>query len=384
MKLLKLSEKLQKLKPYKNRMYKIFVTEEDFLNLKQKNIHNVTKINDFVTFEVSLFSYLFLKNKKYIYKKENRLFKKINDKKNKIIFSISIIVIVLILFLVNQIFIREIKFENNKFKDELIYQYVINNTSKIGPYYLLNKPISELSKELRQKFYNYAYVGLNKKGSKIEIELVYQFIDNNEKENKEMYGNFVSTEDALIYNINIESGNVLVNKNDIVKKGQIIVSSNLKYHEKLFSKDQFIPLKGYIIGLTNKYKTIRVQKKDVVDVLEYSHKYYNLNIFNNNFNFMKNQSFNDFEKKKTVCNIFKISFNQIDVYNNKSVIIERNLSEALEYASFILCNDFYENSISNEEKIVSLKNIKVEEKKDEYIFTFFVKCYENIALFSEY
>lgn len=384
MKLLKLSEKLQKLKPYKNRMYKIFVTEKDFLNLRQKNIHNVTKLNDFVTFEVSLFSYLFLKNKKYIYKKENRLFKKINDKKNKIIFSISIIVIVLILFLVNQIFIREIKFENNKFKDELIYQYVINNTSKIGPYYLLNKPISELSKELRQKFYNYAYVGLNKKGSKIEIELVYQFIDNNEKENKEMYGNFIATEDALIYNINIESGNVLVNKNDIVKKGQIIVSSNLKYHEKLFSKDQFIPLKGYIIGLTNKYKTIHVQKKDVVDVLEYSHKYYNLNIFNNNFNFMKNQSYNDFEKKKTVCNIFKISINQIDVYNNKSVIIERNLSEALEYASFILCNDFYENSISNEEKIVSLKNIKVEEKKDEYIFTFFVKCYENIALFSEY
>ena len=176
----------------------------------------------------------------------------------------------------------------------------------------------------------------------------------------------------------------MVNKNDVVKKGQIIVTSNLKYNEKLFSKDQFIPLKGYIIGLTNKYKTIQVLKKDVVDILEYSHKYYNLNIFNKAFNFTKNKSLNNFEKKKTICNIFKISFNQIDVYNYKSVIIERNLSEALEYASFILCNDFYKNSISNEEKIVSIKNIKVVEKKDEYVFTFFVKCYENIVLFSEY
>ena len=55
-----------------------------------------------------------------------------------------------------------------------VYDFVMERTNKVGPYYRLKYSINDLSQDLRTKFMYYAYVGLQKKGAKLYIEIIQQ------------------------------------------------------------------------------------------------------------------------------------------------------------------------------------------------------------------
>ncbi len=383
---MKLKDKLIKLKQPKNKskMYKVAIDENDFVLLNNKHFYNVKKEDNLIWFELSLFRYFIFQFKNKLVFKECKFYNYLKRQKEKIVLSICFLVLVVSIFVCNQFFIREITFNDNKYYDCSVYEYVLNNTKKIGPFYLMDKSISKISKELREKFYNFSYVGLSKKGSKLIIEIFYQNIGINKDDSNNQIGEYISTCDAKITYINISSGNVVIRFNDVVKKGDLLVTSNINYNNLFYSKDKLVPIKGNIIGLINSYENITIKKKEEIEVFsDKKNKYYELNIFNKKFNIGSKEFDGGYNYKKQVINIFKQKIFKVYSYEKKKIIIERNINEALEYANYILYERFYQNIVDEKEKIVSINNINVIEKDDEFVFNFFIVAYKNIAFFKK-
>lgn len=60
----------------------------------------------------------------------------------------------MIIFFINQFLIREIIFEDDKYKNDLVYEYVESYSKKLGPYIVLNDSIANISKNYGKNFIN--------------------------------------------------------------------------------------------------------------------------------------------------------------------------------------------------------------------------------------
>mgnify|MGYP002549048513 FL=1 len=69
----------------------------------------------------------------------------------------------------------------------------------------------------------------------------------------------------LISYINLSSGQVVIKYNDVVKKGDLIATSNLQYLDNLYSRDKMVPLVGEILGNVKEYYEIEVLKNEEVE-----------------------------------------------------------------------------------------------------------------------
>lgn len=382
---MKLKEKFFKLIiKTKPKFYKITIEEEDFKKLKNKNLYNIEKKHHLITFEIGFFAYLFLKNKKLIIKKENCYHKNWLNNPIKIIFSLILVLVIFILFTLNQFFIREISFLDSRYYNEMVYQYVFKNTKKIGPYYLLNNSITNLSKELREKFYEYAYIGLSKKGSHLLIEIHYQNISQKDNLNENLIGEFISNYDATIKYINITSGNVVVKYQDVVKKGNLLVTSNLT-NDFIYSKNNLVPLKGNIIGHIKEYKTIKIPK--MVKIERYTGnkiKNYEINFLSKTLNLHQNTFDLYYLYVCEIFNFLNIKIKKNIYYQKQSYNILLTLEEALKFANYTVYEEFNNSIVDQKEKIISIKNLNLIENDSEYIFTFFIEMDKCISVFKNF
>ena len=78
-----------------------------------------------------------------------------------------------LLFFVSNLYIREIKFENELFYSEQIYNDVLKEFKKVGNIYLVNESINKINSKLSEKYYNYAYIGIVRNVGKIYIVIVF-------------------------------------------------------------------------------------------------------------------------------------------------------------------------------------------------------------------
>lgn len=382
---LKLKEKLKELvianKTYR---YEVKVSNDDFKILQKYKINNIRKENDIIIFNCDTFSFYKIKKEKVTLEIKDNLKFYINNNKHKLVISFLMVLIVLILFFINQLFIREITFNDARYKNQDIYQEVESYTVKVGPYLFLKDSISDISKKLRQEFYEYAYVGLSKKGSKLVIDVSYQDVPNVNEENEQRIGEYYSTSDATIYYINITSGQVLINYNDVVKAGDLLATSNLQHQNNLYSSDLMVPLNGYIIGLVKEYYEIEVLKKEEIEIYSgnikqsYEISYNDKTIYNK-----ENQFLISFTTRTELLKIGNLKINKITNYEKKTEIVVRNKEEAIDYAKTIMYQDYEKNYISDKEKIVSINLLKIEEFEDYFLLKFFVSVRKNIVLFKK-
>lgn len=385
MKRLKLKDKLTKLNLNikKNYHYEVKTNKNILNNIKTIAIYNIKSIDD----NIIQFNCNKKALKEILKVEENVKFTNLyrNFLHNKVFkkpfFWIGIFVIIVI-FLLNQIFIRKIDFEKNSYVDNDIYQFVIERTSKIGPYYKLNDSINDLSQELRTKFMHYAYVGLRKKGAKLYIEVIQQDLKENDDDDKLKYGEVISKYNGRIDYIECTSGNVLVKPNEIVKKGDILISSNIN-QDNLYSKDKLVPIKGKVIGTITDYQTISIPKSEVIEV--YTGKFETKTFFKlfNNYYFSPTSPYdNEFMKDYLLfqftpfLKIYKRYF-----YEKVESSVNHLKEEAQNIALTKIYYEFIKNKTSDKETICSTVLLKFVEKSNEFLLTYAITCKINMGDF---
>ncbi|MEE0635498.1 MAG: sporulation protein YqfD [Bacilli bacterium] len=308
-----------------------------------------------------------------------RIIKRI--KKDIFILSSLLISLLLIYTLSNVIFKVEvihsnkniIKLVTKKLEDNGIKKYkFVKNYQEIEK--IKNKILEENKDTLE-------WLEIIREGTKYTIRVEERIINNKPKDNK-IY-NIVASKNAVIKNIYAESGEKIRSINTYVKKGDIIISSDitLPNNEKI-SKTASGKVQGevwYNINIEYPYQYHEIKytgnKKKVLV----------LNLLN------KRISFFDFHKYKTFNRNIKYIFN-----NNITPI---SLIYEDEYETNII-NEVYDYNTAREKAITKAKekilekypnikditNIKIineEDKKNKISLNLFVTCLEDITEYQE-
>lgn len=308
-----------------------------------------------------------------------RIIKRI--KKDIFILSSLLISLLLIYTLSNIIFKVEV-IHSNKNIIKLVTKELEDNGIKKYKFVKNYQEIEKIKKKiLEENKDTLEWLEIIREGTKYTIRVEERIINNKPKDNK-IY-NIVASKNAVIKNIYAESGEKIRSINTYVKKGDIIISSDitLPNNEKI-SKTASGKVQGevwYNINIEYPYQYHEIKytgnKKKVLV----------LNLLN------KRISFFDFHKYKTFNRNIKYIFN-----NNITPI---SLIYEDEYETNII-NEVYDYNTAREkattkakEKILekypnikditNIKIIKEEDKKNKISLNLFVTCLEDITEYQE-
>lgn len=308
-----------------------------------------------------------------------RIIKRI--KKDIFILSSLLISLLLIYTLSNVIFKVEV-IHSNKNIIKLVTKELEDNGIKKYKFVKNYQEIEKIkNKILEENKDTLEWLEIIREGTKYTIRVEERIINNKPKDNK-IY-NIVASKNAVIKNIYAESGEKIRSTNTYVKKGDIIISSDitLPNNEKI-SKTASGKVLGevwYGINIEYPYQYHEIKytgnKKKVLV----------LNLLN------KRISFFDFHKYKTFNRNVKYIFN-----NN---VIPISLTYEDEYETNII-NEVYDYDTAREKGIVKAKekilekypnikditNIKIineEDKKNKISLNLFVTCLEDITEYQE-
>ena len=308
-----------------------------------------------------------------------RIIKRI--KKDIFILSSLLISLLLIYTLSNIIFKVEV-IHSNKNIIKLVTKELEDNGIKKYKFVKNYQEIEKIkNKILEENKDTLEWLEIIREGTKYTIRVEERIINNKPKDNK-IY-NIVASKNAVIKNIYAESGEKIRSINTYVKKGDIIISSDitLPNNEKI-SKTASGKVQGevwYNINIEYPYQYHEIKytgnKKKVLV----------LNLLN------KRISFFDFHKYKTFNRNIKYIFN-----NNITPI---SLTYEDEYETNII-NEVYDYNTAREkaitkakEKILekypnikditNIKIIKEEDKKNKISLNLFVTCLEDITEYQE-
>ena len=308
-----------------------------------------------------------------------RIIKRI--KKDIFILSSLLISLLLIYTLSNIIFKVEV-IHSNKNIIKLVTKELEDNGIKKYKFVKNYQEIEKIkNKILEENKDTLEWLEIIREGTKYTIRVEERIINNKPKDNK-IY-NIVASKNAVIKNIYAESGEKIRSINTYVKKGDIIISSDitLPNNEKI-SKTASGKVQGevwYNINIEYPYQYHEIKytgnKKKVLV----------LNLLN------KRISFFDFHKYKTFNRNIKYIFN-----NNITPI---SLIYEDEYETNII-NEVYDYNTAREKAITKAKekilekypnikditNIKIineEDKKNKISLNLFVTCLEDITEYKE-
>lgn len=295
-------------------------------------------------------------------------------------------ILILIILMTSKLFIREIKFKNaNNYSDEL-YQEVLKYLDKVGPFYILNENLSNISLKLRNSFPEYAWVGVTRYSSLLVIDIEKQDVPIKEIEDITITGDIVSKYDAIVTDIIVRQGVVLVTKNQSIKKGDTLISGNLSYFNNPNDTSDLVKSKGIIIGNTITLEKIKVPIK--TKSIEYSGnvktiRYIELfgKIIGKNHITYDNYK-TDINEKINFFNIFKIA--DLTYYELVDVYRENDEVSSFELAKKMIKSEFEVNRVSSLEKIDSIELVNIIKENNNYIVSVIVKKHQNLGVFIQH
>lgn len=308
-----------------------------------------------------------------------RIIKRI--KKDIFILSSLLISLLLIYTLSNIIFKIEVIHSNNNII-KLVTKELEDNGIKKYKFVKNYQEIEKIkNKILEENKDTLEWLEIIREGTKYTIRVEERIINNKPKDNK-IY-NIVASKNAVIKNIYAESGEKIRSINTYVKKGDIIISSDitLPNNEKI-SKTASGKVQGEVWYNIN---------------IEYPYQYHEMKYTGNKKKVLvlnllnKRISFFDFHKYKTFNRNIKYIFN-----NNITPI---SLIYEDEYETNII-NEVYDYNTAREKAITKAKEkilekypnikditdikiIKEEDKKNKISLNLFVTCLEDITEYKE-
>jgi len=312
-------------------------------------------------------------------------------KLTKILFShlsvfIGILIFIFIIFL-NTLTIREITFSTNTKDNEKITKIIKSNFYSIYGVDFFNGDINEINYMLRKEFSHFEWISINRKGSKIHVTVLEPSIINKQVEKLEGYGDLVAKKNGMIKSFQVKHGIVLVEQNQYVQEGQVLVTGNLR-HNNYDESTFYIPAEGEVFAEVWYTEKITVPKKIVVT--EYTGKIETekkISLFG--FNIKYKGSSNEYKnydkiiKYDYLC-IFSfdlpIGIKNVHYLEKDDIINIYDKETAYDYATSKIRTNMSKFS-SEDDKILSIDLLKMNEDENEFTFTFFVRTYEDIAQF---
>ncbi len=356
--------------------YKISMYYDDYIkNHEQlKAIDLTTESNSIIFYtDKQTIDYLNLNNIQY-----NIEFS-IKDKIKEILVfrKFIFITITLMIFCVylNTYRVQDITFNIDTPVNETIKEKIQLSHKKVFFFDFTNVDYQELSKELRSEYSCYEWISVSKNYDVIEVEIIKTGLTN--KYEDKVNGNIVASKDGIIDSYIVHNGDILIEKNQYVKKGDILISGS--YYDKVVSA------KGLILATTYEEKVYTVNKNIKEDKLSgVSKSFFRLNLFNNIINLNK-EAFSNFQEDSN--ELFKIPFifslSKVNIYESKEVSYEYDLQSAKEYGFTKVEETFNYNKVYEEEEILNTLILTYKEYDDYYEITYLVKTLESIGVFEE-
>ncbi len=302
--------------------------------------------------------------------------------KKYIFILISLLIgIITIIILSNIIFKIEVIHSNNNIIDlvnEELYKSGIKKYSFVKSYEEIEKIKRRILEDNKDKL---EWLEIIREGTKYIVRVEERIIKLDREDNK-IY-NIVSSKNAVIKSIYAESGEKVRDVNTYVKKGEMIISSDivLPNNEKVQKTS-----KGKVLGEV--WYTVRVEYPYIYNEVLYTgnkKRVLSLNILN------KRISFFNFHKYKT--------FNRNIKYIYRNNIIPLSLVYEYEYETKII-NDIYTYDTAKEkavvtarekllekypkvEEITDIKIINEEELDSKVVVDLFITCNEDITEYKE-
>ncbi len=199
--------------------------------------------------------------------------KKRSIKKNKFIIVGIIIYLLIVYALSNMIFKVEVRTNDTKMRDKLLYELANYGITKYK-YQKSYKEIELIKSDILEKYKNeIEWLEIKQIGTKYIV--LYEPRITYIKENIEGDRDIVAKKDALIYSVNSSKGQILKNKNEYVGKGDVIISGTIYLNEKpketvraegqvygevWYEVDIFYPLGYYEQERTGNKKSVYVVK----------------------------------------------------------------------------------------------------------------------------
>lgn len=292
--------------------------------------------------------------------------------KNKFFITFIVLGICLIFFLTRITY--NIKIITN---DEKLNNLLIKELRENGIYkYSLLKNYQEIAKiknNILKKYQDiFEWLEIEKKGTSYYVRFEPR-LENKKETIAEIY-NIVALKDARIINLNIKSGQIIKNINQYVKKGDIIVSSDIKLNDEVknisSAKGLVYGEVWYIVDITI---PLNYQEKIITgnSVKTYSINFLNKKIVFNNSSFFDKISI---ENKLIKNNLFNISFNEEII---KEVKINKNIN--FNNLAIKLASEKIKKNLKEDEEIIDYVVLTEREIENNYYMELFVSVKEQIG-----
>ena len=283
----------------------------------------------------------------------------------------------LIIYFLSKIILK-IEFFNNEYYSIEVYDYVNSKVKYVNKIGLLKEDISIINKDLRNKFYQYQWIDIEKKGTSIFINISKTTDDKIEVESDKV-GSLYSRYDAYILGYYCKSGNILIQNNSFVQKDEELISGVIpKYN----TNGEFVRASGYVIGEVTTFENIKIKKK-----IDERIRSGNITRYKQ-ISFLKQKSnspYEEYEMEKRV--LFKIGnlilLEEITYYELISNTITYNENDALIYGKSMIYNNFISNKKYDFEKIFSIKELNIKEDNSYFYLSYKVNKKIDICYFSD-
>lgn len=274
--------------------------------------------------------------------------------------------------------IMKIEFTDEDTYNQDMLVFLDKYFTKAGPFRYLNAKLTDINFDLRSEFYQYEWVGIRKQGSVLYLD-IKKLTNPPVIKNKEP-GSYYASYDGIVKRYHIEKGVVVVQEEQYVKKGELLISGYVTHYG---NKIESVRADGYVIGEVLGYRDFTIPKKESFSVrtgkLEILREY---RIFGGKvgkwvspFEFYETET----DEIRGLPGIFQ--YQDLYLYETKLVINRYEKEEAVNYAKSMVVKEFRKNKISPFEKIIFNDLVRIEEDDDYYHIRLIVKSYRNIAEF---
>lgn len=344
---------------------------------------SLNKYNEYFVLDISYDDYLYIRRRykchivKY-YGKKNI----VNIYENNKYVLLSLIISFMLLFLLcNTIFDIKINSDN---KD--IINIINNSLSDNGIDVYKRKVSFDKLNNIKNKILEdnkdtLEWIEIREKGCIYYIDVTPRVKSNNNVDNS-LPSDIVAEKDGVIKHIVVHRGSKVIDNGDYVKKGDILISSNIIKNENVIDK---VHSEGVIYAETWKTVNISIPFKRIDYVYKKTINHYYLDIFGHKFTISgKYDSDNTINKKSIVLDkpylFFKLYKEEKKIYDYNEVILnkEEAYNEALNRSI-----DIINKKLSSDEYIISKKVLKKEVKRSKINLEVFFKVYEKIGVTSE-
>lgn len=353
-------------------IYKIKMKKDDYFKISNKIISTNLEINDDeVTFEIEGGSYNILKRTNYDFKLIESLQSKIFRFLGRYGLLITGVMFLLSILYMNIYRVQSIEFNRETpINDDIEYR-LKSSFRTLFCFDFCSLNYDDFSKDMRKKYFEYPFINVDCKNNVIHVYIA-NVDEINYNVESPLEGDIVAKKDGIVDVFYVYNGKSMVTKNKFVKAGEVLIEGNQK-------------VSGLVMGTTYDKIEVEIPKRVREEVIaEEVSQYYDFSLFSMNFSLGKKQSFELYNKQENlVFNLFDfLSLKKIAETKKNAIIKTYSSVEAKKLTIKKIEDDFSSHQTNDLEKIVAITGTKEVEQEESYTFTFIVKKYESMGMFS--